>query len=300
MKVLNNIDMRHALSFFLALVLLSCTRPPRTLDLQGHRGARGLAPENTLIAFEKALTFPEVTTLELDVVISSDHKVVVSHEPWMNPTICLTDTVLTGEDARAMNLFKMTLEEIQRIDCGMAQHPDFPEQTSGSSRKPSLKEVLEFTANDWPMFNIETKTSPKGDGVFHPGPGKFVEILAAELMEMDAAYPEVDLTRKITIQSFDPRTLRAFRRLHLGVKLCLLTDKNSSPDELMDELGFPVDVFSPREDLVTGEMINWCHFRQIAVIPWTVNDTVRMQELVDMGVDGLISDYPNRFKSLVY
>lgn len=300
MKVLNNIHMRHAILLLVALSVFSCTRPARTLDLQGHRGARGLAPENTLIAFEKALTYPEVSTLELDVVISKDLKVVVSHEPWMNPTICLTDTVITNDDARGMNLFQMTLEEIQRVDCGMAQHPDFPEQQSGSSRKPSLKEVLEFTAKDWPMFNIETKTSPKGDGIYHPGPGKFVEILAAELREMDAAYSEVDLMPRITIQSFDPRTLRAFRKLHLGVKLCLLTEKDQSPEELMEEIGFPVDVFSPREDLVTGEMINWCHFRQISVIPWTVNDTVRMQELVDMGVDGLISDYPNRFKSLVY
>ena len=292
--------MRHLLYLFLALFTLSCTRPPRTLDLQGHRGARGLAPENSLRAFETALSFPEVTTLELDVVISKDHKVVVSHEPWMNPTICVTDSIMNDSIGRAMNLYQMTLEEIQKYDCGMAQHPDFPEQKSGSSFKPSLKQVLEFTANDWPGFNIETKTSPKGDGVYHPGPVKFAEILAAELKEMDAAYPEVDLMRKVTIQSFDVRTLRAFRKMHLGVKLSLLTDKNTSPDELMDELGFPVDVFSPREDLVTGEMINWCHFRQISVIPWTVNDTARMQELVDMGVDGLISDYPNRFKTLVY
>jgi len=270
------------------------------LDLQGNRGARGLAPENSLRAFETALSFPEVTTLEIDVVISKDHKVVISHEPWMNPTICVTDSIINDSIGRSMNLYQMTLEEIQKYDCGMAQHPDFPEQKSGSSFKPSLKQVLEFTADDWPGFTIETKTSPKGDGLYHPGPVKFAEILAAELKEMDAAYPEVDLMRKVTIQSFDVRTLRAFRKMHLGVKLSLLTDQNTSPDELMDELGFPVDVFSPREDLVTGEMINWCHFRQISVIPWTVNDTARMQELVDMGVDGLISDYPNRFKMLVY
>jgi len=157
--------MRHLLYLFLALFTLSCTRPPRTLDLQGHRGARGLAPENSLRAFETALSFPEVTTLELDVVISKDHKVVVSHEPWMNPTICVTDSIINDSIGRAMNLYQMTLEEIQKYDCGMAQHPDFPEQKSGSSFKPSLKQVLEFTANDWPGFNIETKTSPKGDGV---------------------------------------------------------------------------------------------------------------------------------------
>lgn len=294
--------MPFRLILLIALISIACQRPPRTLDLQGHRGARGLYPENSLEGFAAALAIPEVSTLELDVVVSADRKLIISHEPWMNTVICVVDSGLTAENEHSFNLFQMSADSISQYDCGSLGNPRFPKQHKQATKKPLFSELIEMLGENknWIQLNIETKSAPEGDGIFHPHPKEFVDILVKELQAADNAYPEYDLWNKVTIQSFDPRTLREMRKLHLGAKLCLLTEDDRGPAELMDELGFPADVFSPREDLVTTEIISWCHFRGIPIIPWTVNDTSRMQELVDLGVDGLISDYPDRFKALVY
>jgi glycerophosphoryl diester phosphodiesterase len=152
----------------------------------------------------------------------------------------------------------------------------------------------------WPNFNIEIKSRRKGDYIYHPGPKKFADLVVVALNELNEAYPEADLLNNVSIQSFDLRILREVRKTALPVRLGLITDKTADPAKEMDALGFPVDIYSPSYELVTPELISWCHFRQIAVIPWTINDVSEMQKLVDMGVDGIISDYPNKFKALVY
>ena len=103
----------------------------------------------------------------------------------------------------------------------------------------------------------------------------------------------------MTIQSFDVRTLQELRKLHIGVKLCLLTEGETDPAAAMDKLGFPADIYSPNYQALTPEIVNWCHFRRIDIIPWTVNEVADMQRLLDMGVDGIISDYPNKYKDLL-
>ena len=152
----------------------------------------------------------------------------------------------------------------------------------------------------WPNFNIEIKSHRKGDHVYHPGPKKFAALVVETLNELNEAYPDADILKKVSIQSFDLRALREVRKTALQVKLCLLVESTADPAKEMDALGFPVDIYSPSYELVTPELISWCHFRQIAVIPWTINDLEEMQNLVDMGVDGLISDYPNKFNALDY
>jgi len=257
--------MKHSILVLIgSILLMNCTRPERTLDLQGHRGARGLFPENSLLGFEKALEIPEVSTLELDLCVTADHELVISHEPWFNETICtLKDSAHEGP---SFSLYKMTYDSIKAFDCGSKGHPDFPEQQNAIQSKPLLKDLFAMIADKglrWP-------------------------------------YPEADVFNKVCIQSFDPRALREVRKTALPVKLSLITEKTADPAKEMNALGFPVDIYSPSYELVTPELISWCHFRQIAVIPWTINDVSEMQKLVDMGVDGIISDYPNKFKALVY
>ena len=303
MKLLKLLHSKWPIALGLALLFTSCTRPPRTVDFQGHRGARGLAPENTLVGFKKALSYPEVRTLELDVVFSKDHHAVISHEPWLNPHICQVDSATSAADPMAYNMYQMTLDSIRSFDCGSQLNERFPDQASEPAYKPALSELFAYLgarSEPWPHLNIETKSQRRGDGIFHPGPVKFAELLAAELATANEQYPEADLMNRTTIQSFDPRTLQAFKRLHTGVKLCLLVEDEADPQGQMDEMGFPVDIYSPYYELVTPELISWCHFRSIQVIPWTVNDTADMQHLLDMGVDGLISDYPDRFAGLTY
>jgi glycerophosphoryl diester phosphodiesterase len=269
--------------------------------LQGHRGARGLFPENSLLGFEKTLGFSEVSTLELDLCVTADGALVISHDPWLNEHICtITDS---SKEGSAYNLYKMTYDSILKFDCGTKGHPDFPKQQLTFTSKPLLKDLIAMIDEKglrWPNFNIEIKSHRKGDNIYHPGPKKYADLVMVALNELNEAYPEADLLNNVSIQSFDLRVLREVRKTALPVRLGLITDKTAAPAIEMDALGFPVDIYSPSYELVTQELISWCHFRQIAVIPWTINDVSEMQKLVDMGVDGIISDYPNKFKALVY
>jgi glycerophosphoryl diester phosphodiesterase len=294
--------MKHSILVLLgSILLMNCTRPLRTLDLQGHRGARGLFPENSLLGFEKALEIPEVSTLELDLCVTADDQLIVSHEPWLNEYICtIIDSSSGGID---YNLYKMTYDSIQQFDCGSKGHPDFPKQQLATAKKPLLKELFAMIDEKglrWPNFNIEIKARRKGDDVYHPRPKKFAALVVETLNELNQAYPKAEVLNKVSIQSFDLRVLREVRKTALPVRLGLITDKTADPATEMDALGFPADIYSPSYELVTPELISWCHFRQIAVIPWTINDLEEMQTLVDMGVDGIISDYPNKFNALVY
>ena len=294
--------MKHSILVLLgSILLMNCTRPLRTLDLQGHRGARGLFPENSLLGFEKALEIPEVSTLELDLCVTADDQLIVSHEPWLNEYICtIIDSSSGGID---YNLYKMTYDSIQQFDCGSKGHPDFPKQQLATAKKPLLKELFAMIDEKglrWPNFNIEIKAHRKGDDVYHPKPRKFAALVVEALNELNQAYPEAEVLNKVSVQSFDLRVLREVRKTALPVKLSLITEKAANPAKEMDALGFPVDIYSPSYELVTPQLISWCHFRQIAVIPWTINDLEEMQNLVDMGVDGVISDYPNKFNALVY
>ena len=152
-------------------------------DLQGHRGARGLFPENSIEGFLAAVEL-QVNTVEMDVVISKDNKVVVSHEPWVSSTICWganDKPVLEGTDLR---IYSMSYDELTNYNCGSQPHPDFPLQAKIPTFKPLLNEVIteveaSAAALEVPAlyYNIEIKSTPEGDGVFHPEPKEFCQLV---------------------------------------------------------------------------------------------------------------------------
>jgi glycerophosphoryl diester phosphodiesterase len=274
---------------------------PSGFDLQGHRGARGLVPENTLPAFRRALDL-EVTTLELDVVISADSQVVVSHEPWMSATICTQPdgTPVPPDSRQQFNLFEMPYARIAEFDCGRRGHPDFPEQEAMPVVKPLLRDVIQMaeayadSTSRAPIFyNIETKSQPEGDNTFHPEPEPFTELLYGVL-------EDEGITRRATIQSFDPRTLRAARAIDASLSLALLVGRDGGDlAGNVEALGFTPTIYSPNYQLVDAEMITAAHGRGMEVIPWTVNERADMERLQQLGVDGLITDYPNRAQFLI-
>jgi glycerophosphoryl diester phosphodiesterase len=304
--------MRSILACVLVVLLVTTLAPPMSaaqsssdsalapsgFDLQGHRGARGLAPENTLLAFRKALDLG-VTTLEMDVVISQDGRVVVSHEPWMNPEICLLpggDPIPEGE-GKAHNLYAMPYAKIATYDCGSPAHPRFPEQENAPAKKPLLADVIEMAeqyvdlgGRDRPVFyNIETKSRPSWDGRFHPAPDSFAQAVVDVLKD-------TNITRRATIQSFDPRTLQAVHAMDVPVRIALLVAsmQNLTMDAAIEQLGFTPDVYSPQFTLVDADVLAQARRQDILVVPWTVNEAEAMQRLANLGVDGLITDYPNR------
>jgi glycerophosphoryl diester phosphodiesterase len=190
-------------------------------DIQGHRGYRGLYPENTLVAFEQAI-IAGVNTIEMDVVMSKDGNVVVSHDPVMLKSLCLSPSgkALKNDNTK---LFELTYKKIMEYDCGSLAQPNFPKQKLSKSYKPLLSEVFEFAdtvtaKHNLPdvRFNIEIKSASNGDGVLHPKPPVYSEAV----LEIIKLYEMED---RCTLQSFDYRILRYLNNVDCPVDLCLKT-----------------------------------------------------------------------------
>lgn len=264
------------------------------MDWQGHRGSRGLYPENTIGAMEEALKYPEVTTLELDVVISKDNQVVVSHEPWMSEEICLDSNGKEVKD-RKFNLYKMTVEEIQKFDCGTLAHKRFPEQKKVATIKPRLADLIaaiepklkELKKPEIP-YNIEIKSLPEDekDG-FQPDVKTFSDMVIAEIKKQLPV-------EKFTIQSFDWRVLKYIHEKYPEVRLVALLEGSINPEKIIKELGFSPYVFSPYYKDLSKAHVKAFHDMNVKVITWTVNEVKDMKDVMKLGVDGIITDYPNR------
>lgn len=271
---------------------------PGEFDKQGHRGCRGLMPENTVPAMLYALG-SNITTLEMDAVITKDKKVVLSHEPFFNHEITTKPdgSFVTEAEEKSLNIYKMNYDEVKKYDVGMKPHPRFPQQQKIKVSKPLLADVIESVKADmmtrrrpFPYYNIETKSSPGTDDVYHPAPDEFVELVMAVIKEKD-------IQDFVIIQSFDFRTLQYLHKKYPAIKTAMLIedhDKRSFEDQLKD-LGFIPTIYSPAYQLVNEKLLEDCHARNIKVIPWTVNDKPTIDKLKKMGVDGIISDYPNLF-----
>lgn len=283
--------------FFTAMLLaMGCqTIKDRTMDIQGHRGARGNLPENSIPAMLFALE-AGVNTLELDVVISADSQVVVSHEPWMSSTICRypDGSSIAADEAMSLNLFQLTYEEIKAFDCGSKGHDQFPDQNAIAVYKPLLSELLaaseQFITSQGlnPVnYNIEIKSHPDGDNLYHPTIETFVDLV------VDAIERHVPRSR-YNIQSFDVRVLKHMHNTLPDITLSYLIGEmgEQSLDDLISDLGFEPDIVSPYYPLIDEAFMTQAKSINAQVIPWTINDVQTMQELAGMGVDGIITDYP--------
>lgn len=271
------------------------------LDIQGHRGARGVFPENSVPAFLYALD-QGVTTLEMDVVISKDGKVVVSHEPYLSSVICLDSlgNEITPKQERNFNIYKMNYEEVAKCDCGSKGNPRFKDQIKTSTTKPLLEDVIKAVEEHIKSetlfevyYNIELKTEKNGDGVFHPNPAEFSK-LVYQLIDQYLPW------NRIIIQSFDFRILRHWNEQYPDVRIAALIENTRSVKTNLQELGFTPDIYSPYYKLLSEKKISELHKLGIKVVPWTVNEKSDMQNLVKWKIDGIITDYPNRAAELGY
>jgi glycerophosphoryl diester phosphodiesterase len=286
-------------NFILILILsLAWINGPvfaQKFDWEGHRGARGLMPENSLPAFHKALEL-SVTTLEMDVTITKDKKVIVSHEPWMSPSICLDSAGndIQAENGMKFNLYQMTYEEISQYDCGSKDYFSFPSQEKIAVNKPLLSDVFRLAEKycrdynrNLPYYNIEIKSQVEWDEVFHPGISEYCNLVYNVINDFVPV-------ERVIIQSFDIRALNYFHNTYPKVKLSFLVENDGSPSKAIKILGFNPSVYSPDFHSLKPEDVQWLHSNMIKVVPWTVNDTEEMKRLIDMGVDGIITDYPDR------
>ena len=304
-----------AISFLPAILFMGCNsskvtdtenqkynKPINTnFDYQGHRGSRGLMPENTIPAMLKAIDLG-VTTLEMDVVFTKDNVAILSHEPFFSHEISTNPDgkIVDAAEEKSLNIYKMTFAQTQKYDVGTKQHTRFTKQQNRNVAKPSLSTLIDSVENYTSatnkakiFYNIETKTKPETDKRYHPAPASFVDMLIKVIQQKK-------IEDRVTIQSFDRRTLQFLHKKYPAIKTALLieaTDKNSFRKQLKD-LGFYPTIYSPEQSLVNPNLITECHKRNIQIIPWTVNDKKEIVKFKKMGVDGIISDYPDLFSSI--
>ena len=296
MKFLTLSFLPHAFSLcaFATLLLCALQTHAQTFDLQGHRGCRGLMPENSWPAFEKALELG-VTTLEMDVVISKDRQVVVSHEPYFLNSYALDPNGQPIEKGKNDNLYLLTYAQIKKYDIGSKGNADFLEQEKIKTYKPLLSEVLKKAEaycrahNRAPVaYNIEIKSEASEYDKSQPQPAAFSELVYKVIKE------NVPLER-VTLQSFDFEVLKYWQKqMETGkyqkVKLAALVSNLKGIERNLEDLGFTPAIYSPYYKLLSKQKVAQLHQKGMRVIPWTVNDVSAMKEVKAMGVDGLITD----------
>ena len=293
---------------FFSVTLLACfsakqihTLEVKNFDKQGHRGCRGLMPENTIPAMLKAIDLG-VTTLEMDAIITKDKKVILSHEPFFNHEISTKPdgTLVLENEEKSLNIYQMNYADIKKFDVGMRNHPRFVNQQKITVYKPLLGDMIDSVEQyciryhkTLPFYNIETKCMPATDDIYHPQPAEFVELLVAVIKEKK-------IESRVIIQSFDPRSLQYLHSKYPTIKTALLIedfDKKVFALQLK-ALGFIPNFYSPHFSLITPLLVKQCKEAGISLIPWTVNEIEKIRELKKMGVNGVITDFPNLFATL--
>jgi glycerophosphoryl diester phosphodiesterase len=256
--------------------LLLVAAEPRIL-VHGHRGARARFPENTLPAFDYAIA-QGVDALELDMAVTKDNVLVVSHDPVLHPPVC------SGPQPRAV-IHELTLAEVREWDCGAVRNPAFPtQQTVPGTRMPTLDEVFDLAGRGSFAFNIETKSFPEHPE-YTPPPEEFAKLVLAKIRAHK-------LEKRIILQSFDWRTLVAMRKLAPEIRLSALIDKDTRDFAAIAKEAANAEIVSPAASLVTPEKVAAAHAAGIQVVPWTANTKPEWDRLIAAKVDAIISDDP--------
>lgn len=267
----------------------------QNIDVQGHRGCRGLYPENTIPAFIHAIDLG-VNTLECDVVISKDLKVIVSHEPFFNHEITTlpNGAFFTKKDEEEHNVFELDYAEIKLYDTGSKYFSKFPFQNKIKTYKPSLEDVVnEVNKRTTSInYNIEIKRRVEWDGIFHPDFKKFADLVVAEINVLG-------IMERTTVQCFDIQTLKYIHESYPKVRLVYLAANENSVEKNIELLGFMPFVYSPYFKMINNETVSYCKKNNLQLIPWTVNEEEDIKKQIEIGVDGIISDYPDRIIDLL-
>jgi len=272
---------------------------PPGLEIQGHRGARGLLPENSIPGFVIALR-EGADVLEMDLCIAKDGNLIVSHEPWMSHVICTAPNgeAIPASKERQYNLHQMTTAEIQSFYCGTKPHPKFPDQRHLPVEKPTLAEVVKVT-EEVPLriegrkarYNIEIKHRADLEPEFCPDAASFAQAVIAEVRRLG-------IVERTCIQSFSAPVLNAVHEQAPEMTTAWLTDSDGPVSEELAKINFKPSIYSPQWERIDANDVQDLQSQDIRVIPWTVNEPEDLFAVMQMGVDGIITDYPDRLYSL--
>lgn len=269
------------------------------MKIIGHRGYRGVYPENTLVGFTEAITFG-VDAIELDIVMTGDGKIVVSHEPFMSMLTCLKpngEELIELEDQQ-FNLYQMSYEEIKQFDCGLKMNPKFPEQKSIAAYKPLLSETiatcdaLALAATSQIEYVIEIKSDAELYGQFYPKPSEYVEAIF-KILDAHSIY------NRVVLKSFDVAVLNEINKQKPSQKTSLLINREESIEDKLKALEFEPEILGVYFKLLSKNVVAHYKSNGFLINAWTVNSVKSLQRVMAYGVDGIITDYPNRLIGLI-
>ena len=268
-------------------------RQLKKTQIHGHRGCRGYHPENTINGFLFALELG-VDAIEMDVVISKDHKVVVSHEPFMHHKKCLKPefVAFSANNQHDFILYQMDYEIIKTFDCGTLKHPAYPKSMSYPAYKPLLSEVIAATKNNRAepkskfLYNIEIKSEPRQQGISQPDYHTYANLVLDTIIQCR-------IEEHTVVQSFDKEMLSTIRKINSNLPLALLIEDDKDPYEHIKELGFKPDIFSCQYQFLSEKIVASLHQQNIAVYAFTVNNRQDIINMLNFNVEGIITDYPD-------
>lgn len=260
----------------LALFTIAMLPAQSKILVQGHRGARAMRPENTIPAFEYAIGVG-ADVLELDMAVTKDNVIVVSHDPYLHPPVC------SGPQPKA-TIHELTLAQVREWDCGKIQNPGFAKQTPiAGTRMPMLDEVFDLAPRGDFWFNIETKSFPDHPELTPP-PDEFARMVLAVVRKHK-------LENRVLLQSFDFRTLHAMAKIAPEIKrVALWEGDNRSFVMIAKDADAPI--VSPFYKLVTPEKVREAHAAGLQVVPWTADTPQDWDKLIEAKVDAIITDDP--------
>ncbi|HRP69679.1 MAG TPA: glycerophosphodiester phosphodiesterase family protein [Turneriella sp.] len=275
----------------------SLSKRPK-IELHGHRGARGLAPENTWPAFEKAIRLG-IDAVELDVQLTRDDAFVIHHDAFTNSKLCQKDN---GARIHARAIQSLTVTELKTLDCGSKKNKLFPEQENiPHTRLITLDEFfihVRQAESDFPQakdvrFNIEIKILPNitfTDTYLHNVAKRILQIAAAHSM-----------TKRIMVPSFELRLLPFVKAIDATVPTAALfisskrSHRKRTPRDFVERAQkYQADIIAPYYKDITPQLIIYTHRKNLRIFAWTVNEPSDIKKIIAMGVDGIISDYPDR------
>ena len=256
-----------------------------TIMVIGHRGCRGAMPENTIAGFQKAIEMGS-DGIEWDVVVNGEGQLVVSHEPYFHKDFCLDAKSTEIIDEKQYNMYTMTQKEIEAFDCGLKFHKNFPDQVKMKTTKPLLKELVEQVPElKSKRIFFEIKSDKPEYGISQPHPAEYAELILNEVKDYNLG--------SLVYMSFDKNILEELHKIDPKLRLIYLSEKRSIKRELKSlsfkpaGIGIYHKVLNPRKMKTLRKM-------KLGIYAWTVNEVKDAQRMMDLGIDGIITDYPRR------
>ena len=249
----------------------------------GHRGCRGLYPENTIVGFQKAIQMG-VDGIEFDVVVNKNLQLVISHEPYIDTSYCISKL----DKNHSLNIFEMELDEIKKIDCGSKYIDRFPNQIKIKEQKPTFKELEKKLENYEGDLLFEIKSHPDYVNKNFPDYPTYARTIIGETKNSP-------LLKNIIFMSFDWRILNELYKINTNLKYIFLSEKKDFTNDL-NFLTFKPFALGLDYKIISKSTVDSAHDNNQLVYAWTVNSFEIFKNLIEINADGIITDYPDKIK----